>query len=316
MEERPLLIDGHVDLTYFLMNLPEPVALPELDKGPVTLPKMHSAGLRLFCNALYCEDRFNGSGAKAHVRRLVSFTLERLAALSIVKGRRDLEELEGRPGQPRVLLLLENGDALTGDPDLVSELVKGGIRIVGLTHAGKNRLADGNAVRVSAGLTAQGREVLKVLEHRGVAIDAAHLHPVCFGQLLDLFRGPILSSHTGVRTLCDLPRNLDLDQAAEIARRGGILGITCNPEMLRPDGRADLKDVFNHIDVLVQRFGPDGVGIGSDFCGFDRAAEGLEDIARLPALAALMAGHGYGQEAIAKIMGRNWHRFYRTLYPV
>jgi len=37
---------------------------------------------------------------------------------------------------------------------------------------------------------------------------------------------------------------------------------------------------------LVQRYGAEGVGLGSDFGGFDGVCRGLEDHARLPALVA------------------------------
>jgi membrane dipeptidase len=105
-----------------------------------------------------------------------------------------------------------------------------------------------------------------------------------------------------------------MQQAEEIIRRGGLVGITFNPEMLTPEGGANLEHVFIHIDILVQKFGPDGVGIGSDFCGFDDFAEGLEDITKIPQLVEMMLEHGYGEGAVGKIMGLNWLRLYESLF--
>ena len=96
--------------------------------------------------------------------------------------------------------------------------------------------------------------------------------------------------------------------------RGGLVGVTFNPEMLSPEGKANIEHVFIHLDVLVQKFGPEGVGIGSDFCGFEQAAEGLEDIAQIPQLFEIMLEHGYGKEAVGKIMGLNWLRIYEKLF--
>ena len=50
--------------------------------------------------------------------------------------------------------------------------------------------------------------------------------------------------HTGVRERFDIQRNLDLAQAETISRRGGIVGVTFNPEMLLGDGKADLGKSF------------------------------------------------------------------------
>ena len=135
-----------------------------------------------------------------------------------------------------------------------------------------------------------------------------------FLKLLDMFDGPIVSSHTGIRTLCNIQRNIDMKQVEEIIGRGGIVGVTFNPEMLTTGGGANVEHVFIHIDVLVQKYGPEGVGMGSDFCGFEQVAEGLEDVTKIPLLAEMMLKHGYGEGAVEKITGLNWLRLYESLF--
>jgi len=66
---------------------------------------------------------------------------------------------------------------------------------------------------------------------------------------------------------------------------------------------------------LVQRYGADGVGLGSDFGGFDGVCSGLEDHTRLPALVARLQQAGYPPAAIAGIMGENWRRYYAAVLP-
>ena len=308
-----ILVDGHVDLTYYLMNLSEKVPLSALEDGPFTLNKIREVGLRLFASALYCQDVFNGEGALRHLKEILHFTLDHFDEVRIVKGRTDLESAKKDPDMVGTLFLLENADALVGNLSFVDELIEAGTHIVGLTHRGRNRIGDGDGVLVPGGFSPEGIEVIHVLDDLGLLIDVAHLHPKCFWKLLDIFSGPIVSSHTGIRTFCNIQRNIDMQQAEEIIRRGGLVGITFNPEMLTTEGRANLEHVFIHMDVLVQKFGPDGVGMGSDFCGFDGVAEGLEDITKIPKLAEMMLEHGYGEEAVGKIMGLNWLRLYESL---
>ena len=309
-----LLVDGHVDLPYYMRAQARETLLSELHDGPFTLEKAKQARIGIFCTALYCEDKFDGEASFSHFQEILRFTLDHFDRITLIRTKGDIESVAQDPRRMGTLFLLENADALAQDPSYIGRLKENGIAIVGLTHAGKNRLADGNGVSYSSGLTHKGLEVVHALEDCGVLIDVAHLHPECFWELLDVFRGTLLTSHTGVRNICEMPRNIDLDQAKEIVERKGMIGVTFNPEMLSPAQKADVEQVFIHFDCLVQEFGPDCIGVGSDFCGFDLVTEGLEDITGLSRLSDLMLAHGYGESAVHRIMGLNWLRLYKTLY--
>ena len=311
-QEKAFFVDGHVDLPYFMMNHARKSSLSEIRDAPFTIEKAGIAGIRLFCTTIYCEDRFNGADSFTHFQDILNFIKRQYDNVVIIKNKADLDELKASDENAGTLFLLENGDALAVNLPFIAELKEEGIGIVGLTHAGKNRLADGNSVQYPDGLTLDGKEVIGSLNENGLIIDVAHLHPKCFYQLLDLTKGLLISSHTGVRELFDTPRNISLEQVKELFERGGIVGITFNPEMLSPGGEACLTDVFAHLDTVVQKFGPKGVGIGSDYCGFDLVTEGLEDITGITALIGVMLDHGYAHEDVNDIMGRNWLRIYES----
>ncbi|MFH0845414.1 MAG: membrane dipeptidase [Pseudomonadota bacterium] len=308
-----LIVDGHVDLTHFMMKQGRDLKLSALEEGPFTLKKIREGGVRLFANALYCEDRYNGEKSIKRLEQILKFTTAHFDEVTLIRNKADLEGLEKGPGSPGTLLLLENADALAGDFSYIDKLMEWGIRIVGLTHVGKNRLADGNNILYSEGLTKEGKEIVRALKEQGILIDIAHLHPKCFWELLKLTESPVVSSHTGVRAVCDTQRNLGLDQIKEVIARGGLVGVTFNPEMLSPDGKATIGHIFIHLDVMVQKFGPDGVAIGSDFCGFEGAAKGLEEITKIPQLIDHMVKHGYDEDAVEKIMGLNWLKIYKRI---
>lgn len=309
-----LFVDGHVDLPWFIMNQTPLSSLSAVHTGPFTLDKARQAGIGFFCSALYCEDRFNGTDSFRHFQEILSFTLDRFDRIPILKGKRGPDTLEADPRNPGTFFLLENADALAENLSYIEHLKETGIQIVGLTHVGKNRLADGNNVAHSDGLTKAGRAVIAALVKNDLPIDVAHLHAKCFWQVMHAMESPVLSSHTGIREVCNIPRNLDLSQVKEIFERGGMIGISFNPEMLSKKEKASVEDVFAHLDTVVQKFGPERVGIGSDFCGFDLVTDGLEDITGLPNLTESMRAHGYGSADVAGIMGSNWLRFYGTVF--
>jgi membrane dipeptidase len=308
----PLVVDGHVDLPYFMMRRDSGDTLATLHHGPFTLEKAREAGVRLFITALYCEDRYNGENAFSRFQEVLRFTKDRFHGVHCLEKAEDWEALEEGAGLWGTFFLLENADALAGRPDFVQELKGRGIHAVGLTHMGRNRLGDGNAVLESDGLTSRGIEIVRLLKENRIMIDVAHLHSTCLRQLFDFHEGPLITSHTGIRSVHNIPRNIDLDQAREILARDGMIGITLNPEMLSPKERVGLEEVFEHLDTVVQAYGPDGVGIGSDFCGFDAPEGELSDVTALSNLMEILSRHGYGREAIHKILGMNWVRLFEN----
>lgn len=236
-----------------------------------------------------------------------------LEGLTQVTSSGELTEIYRNTDQPGILYLLENADALVDDP--IGLWVGRGICAVGLTHAGENRIGSGNGVKNPTGFTTAGRRVIRELERNRIVIDVAHLSDPCFWELVDLFAGPLVSSHTGLRRFCNLPRNLSDEQVRIVMERGGLIGITVNPEMLALNGRAGISKVCEQVDSLVQHYGDAGVAIGTDFGGFDILSTGLENPGCLQALTAVMHERGYPLSAIQGIMGENWVRFYSDCFP-
>jgi membrane dipeptidase len=305
-------VDCHVDLPYHMMKHAKDFNLSELREGPFTMVKARQAGIRLFCTAIYCNDEYNGKRALGHFKSIYAFIEKKFDEVMLAKDWDDILKWKDRPETLTTILLVENADFLAEEPNRTGELRREGIGIVGLTHAGKNRLADGNSVSYPDGLTIKGKEIVQKLRFENLIIDIAHLHEKCFWQLMRMVEDGIISSHTGIREAYDIPRNLYLEQAREIIQRGGVIGITFNPEMLAEPGRFGVDRMFVHLDTFVQKFGPDGVGIGSDFCGFDDTLIDAKDITGTERLIETMLSAGYDNEAVAKIMGENWLRLFEN----
>lgn len=76
---------------------------------------------------------------------------------------------------------------------------------------------------------------------------------------------------------------------------------------------ATIDDVVAHIDHAVKIAGIDHVGIGSDFDGIDSVPNGLEDISKMPKLAAALKRKGYSDADIQKIWSGNVLRLIRVV---
>jgi membrane dipeptidase len=247
------------------------------------------------------------------LQELINYSFQYLDTISLIKERSALKQFYTQVSDdPGYILLLENADVLADWP--CQNLWDTGIFCVGLTHIGHNRLADGNGVDWPQGLSKTGEIVVKALDHEKMILDLAHLAEPGFWEVMDLFSGPMMTSHTGFRKFFDVPRNLSEQQLAEIIIRDGMVGLTINPEMF---GQPQIKveDLFRHVDWFVQKFGCDHIGIGTDLGGFELTGEECSEYTCLQELAAYCEKAGYSQAEIQQILGGNWYSFLGKYLP-
>ncbi len=82
----------------------------------------------------------------------------------------------------------------------------------------------------------------------------------------------------------------------------------------RPVPFADVKDVADHIDHVVELVGVDHVGFGSDYDGVgDSLPTGLKDVSGYPNLIAELLARGYSEEQIEKIASGNFFRVWAAV---
>ncbi len=80
---------------------------------------------------------------------------------------------------------------------------------------------------------------------------------------------------------------------------------------------ADVSDVADHIDHVVELVGVDHVGFGSDFDGVgDSLPTGLKDVSHYPNLIRVLLARGYSEADIAKIAGGNLLRVWSEVEAV
>lgn len=306
------VFDGHCDILYEMTRSHAGISFDKLeDDVQVTLDKMRQSNVLVIAAALYCPDSYNGGGSSARfLENLINYAEDYFTGVDHIRSSLSLADCFSQK-KPGTIQLVENADGLL-DLDR-GTLERSGIRVVGLTHMGRNRICDGNNVPYPNGLSTEGKDLVRELIRKGFAFDVAHLAEPGFSDLVRIHEGALVSSHTGVRALCDNPRNLTKDQVRIILERKGVIGIAADPQMLSLSGEASIEDVFRHIDWIAQSFEVDGIGIGTDFCGFHSTNKGLEDISRLSDLADMLIARGYPEESVRKIMGKNWYDFYFQL---
>jgi microsomal dipeptidase-like Zn-dependent dipeptidase len=218
-------------------------------------------------------------------------------------------------GVPAVVLGVEGADAVGRDVDRIDAWHERGVRVVVLVHLGDNalgttclpwqRYAGPLPVRrqASPGLSPTGVRVVERLNELGVLVDVAHADRATLLGVVDVATAPVVSSHTGARTLQDFARYLADDELRAIASTGGVVGLW--PYRTRRFGVRSISDLVAHARHIAGIVGPEHLAVGTDMNGVPGVMAGFDGETDLPKLTAGLLGGGFGAGEVEGILGAN-----------
>ncbi len=233
-----------------------------------------------------------------------------------------------------IFLSFEGVEPLYNDLNLLEIFYELGVRFVGITWSRRNYAADGSRFsepdpeKNSNGLSDFGFELVKKAQKMGMIIDVSHLNDKGFWDVMKITTQPIIASHSDCRSIVNIERNLTDEQIKALASTGGVIGINAlNKFASRMPENADVYDLVNNIDHIVNLVGIDFVGLGFDFCGHlrkfeplivtqnkvSRSFEILENHSNIPVLVEALLEKGYSDKDIKKILGENFLRVYKQV---
>lgn len=231
--------------------------------------------------------------------------------LAVIRTRADLDAVLARraKGEPVVagLLGIEGAHPLEGKLENLDKLETAGYRLIGLQHFFDNDLGGSLHGQGNHGLTEFGRQVVTEVARRGMILDVAHSSPKVVEDVLDMVDIPVVLSHSGIHSHCEVKRNLPDVLMQRIAATGGVIGMGYWAEVacdeISPAGIAKM------IKAAIAAVGEDHVSLGSDF---DGSVETAFDTSELPALTHALLEAGLSEAQIRKVMGENMLRVLRA----
>lgn len=326
LHQRLFVMDMHVDSilfttlygTDFSQPHPPPVGAEYFFKPQADLPGLIEGGTDAvwlgivvfpLCEPQHCVDDARNTMRTA--RRVIADNGDRMQ-LALTSA--DIERIY-RNGKMPALMGLEGAHGVGPDASNVNTLYEEGLRYIGLAHFTPNGYASTNllASLPNGGLTDEGRELIQRMNRLGMIVDLAHTHPDSIRDALAVSEAPMIVSHTGVRGVYDIFRNLSDDDMKAIAGKGGVIGVFFASLWLAPGNESTVDTVIDHIDHVVKTVGIDHVAIGSDFDGFVKLPDDLPSAKSLPALTERLVARGYGAGQLAKLYGQNTLRVFREV---
>src|SRR6056297_491381 len=207
--------------------------------------------------------------------------------------------------------------ALDGKSAAIDSLYKIGIRAMTLMDNEYERLSytnEGSPWERSINLL--GKKTILRMNELGMLIDISHLDDQMQELVVQYSTMPVIASHSSVRAMHNVDRNIPDHILKQIAQKGGAVMITFNSGNLsgKSEGRCDVERLIDHIDHAVKIMGVNHVGVGSDFNGAGlRSPVGLEDASGFPLITYHLLKRRYTENDINKILGGNYIRILKKV---
>jgi membrane dipeptidase len=230
LREDAFVMDGHVHMINRQFYLGGDITDSYPD-GQVDVPRIRRGGLKaIFFSLFSSEEYYPRRFEVKHTLRLMDFALRQLEkhsdVMEIALRASDIERIN-KAGKIAAVLDLEGGFDLDGDPALLRNLYRLGLRSAMLVaHNFTNNFADSCCAPPKwNGMNERGRTVVAEMNRLGMVINVAHGSNETILQAAEISRDPVLFSHGGSRHFVDTPRNLSDEAARKIASKGGVIGL-------------------------------------------------------------------------------------------
>lgn len=163
-------------------------------------------------------------------------------------------------GRKVALMGVENGYGIGTDLRRVKYLYDRGARYLSLAHNGNNQLSDSNTGEANGdwmwgnGISPLGRQVIVEENRLGMMVDISHPSKGSIMQAIAWSRAPVIASHSGVRAICDNPRNLDDEELKAVAKNGGVVQMVAYRGFVKCDPAYDVARA-RELSALNQAYG-------------------------------------------------------------
>ena len=201
----PKMVEGDMDVSFMIVYV---------GQGPLT-----PAGF---------DDAYRQAIAKFDaVHRLT----EKIAPDNIGLALTPAEVLKLHKKNLRIAVIgVENGYPIGNDLKRVKEFFDRGARYMSLAHNGHSQLADSNTGEAQGylyknGLSPLGKEVIAEMNRLGMMIDLSHPSKGANLEAMRLSQAPVIASHSGVRKLAGVSRNMDDEQLLALKKNGGVIQV-------------------------------------------------------------------------------------------
>jgi membrane dipeptidase len=243
----PKMVDGDMDVSFLIVYV---------GQGPLT-PAGYDSAYR------QAVAKFDA------IHRLTEKIAPQKIGLALTPA--DVRALH-KKGLRAAVIGIENGYPIGLDIQRVKEFYDRGGRYMSLSHNGNSQLADSNTGERDGylhnnGLSPLGRQVIAEMNRLGMMIDLSHPSKGANLEAIKLSKAPVIASHSSVRALANVSRNMDDELLLALKKNGGVMQTVAFASYVKIDSAERTAALAK----LREEFGVGGGGAGG---GGGRGAAG------------------------------------------
>ena len=137
----------------------------------------------------------------------------------------DVERIHAS-GRRAALASLEGGHLIAGSFGVLRMFHQLGVRYMTLAHFATNDFADSmTGDPVHNGLSPRGRDLVREMNRLGMLVDVSHISDKAVLDAVDESRAPVIASHSSVKAIAPIVRNMPDEVIRAIASKGGVVCI-------------------------------------------------------------------------------------------
>lgn len=241
IHERAFVLDAHADI-----EIPghESRYVGKDGLSQVSPAKMRAGGVDAVVMAIAVSPGPRNDAGYARARARADEELAAILAMTenpsddlvLARSADDLLEAHAK-GEQALILGFQNALILGRDVSALNEFHSAGVSVFALTHMGHNDFADSSRPLFMAdlgahepeeehgGLSQLGVEAIRRINAFGGLVDVSQLSKAATLQVLSISSAPVIASHSNVRRLTNVSRNLSDEEIDKIGENGGVIHV-------------------------------------------------------------------------------------------
>ena len=224
-----LIFDAHIDTPRYFVD--EAYRLADEHKYyELDIPRMRKGKLGAVFFGIYVQPQDYPS----HL--WLPRSLECLEALhqEVAANRKDMEFAQSssdverihKSGKLAALASLEGGHLIADSMGVLQTFYRLGIRYMTLAHFRSNIFADSMTdTETHNGLSKLGRELVREMNRMGMIVDVSHISDKAVLDAVAESKAPVLASHSSVKAIAPIVRNMPDEVIKAIAKNRGVVCI-------------------------------------------------------------------------------------------
>ncbi len=236
LHRKAIVFDAHCDTAMRLIG-DEPIDLGNRHTdGHIDLPRAIDGGLDAQIFAVWVSPEAPENLATDQARAMIDALHEQARrhpnGMEIALRGADVRRIV-KEGKLAAIVGIEGGHLIGEDLGALRDYYERGVRCMTLTWMNTNKWADSSdGEPTHGGLTEFGRSVVREMDRLGMVIDCSHVSEKTLLDVLETTKGPVLVSHSCMRALVDIPRNVSDDALRAVRKNGGVVCVNFFPGFL------------------------------------------------------------------------------------